>query len=116
MTIRLRKTKLAGALLATVALTACTEGEPPKQTITEIKDEAPAAIGRFQKFELTMPEKMITAHPDRNAQREAFFGDLHVHTGYSFDAFAFGTLATPYDAYRYARGDAITHPAGFMGH
>ena len=24
-----------------------------------------------------------------------------------------GTLATPYDAYRYARGEAIAHPAGF---
>ncbi len=49
------------------------------------------------------------ANPDRNA----FFGDLHVHTTYSFDAYAFGTLATPYDAYRFARGEAIKHPAGF---
>jgi len=49
------------------------------------------------------------ANPDRNA----YFGDLHVHTTYSFDAYAFGTLATPYDAYRFARGEAIKHPAGF---
>ena len=46
-------------------------------------------------------------------ERNAYFGDLHVHTTYSFDAFAFGTIATPYDAYRYARGEAIRHPAGF---
>jgi hypothetical protein len=32
---------------------------------------------------------------------------------YSFDAYAFGTLATPYDAYRFAKGEAIKHPAGF---
>jgi hypothetical protein len=48
-----------------------------------------------------------------NPDRSAFFGDLHVHTKYSFDAYAFGTLATPYDAYRFAKGQAITHAAGF---
>ncbi|MDG1442709.1 MAG: DUF3604 domain-containing protein [Pseudomonadales bacterium] len=46
-------------------------------------------------------------------ERKAFFGDLHVHTTYSFDGYAFGTLATPYDAYRFAKGEAIANPAGF---
>ena len=46
-------------------------------------------------------------------ERRAYFGDLHVHTTYSFDAYAFGTLATPYDAYRFAKGEAIANPAGF---
>ena len=49
----------------------------------------------------------------RNAQRDAFFGDLHVHTSLSVDAFSFGTTITPRDAYRYAQGEAIRHPAGF---
>ena len=51
--------------------------------------------------------------PPPNPERNAYFGDLHVHTEYSFDAYSFGTTATPYDAYRYARGEAITHPSGY---
>ena len=46
-------------------------------------------------------------------ERIAYYGDLHVHTAYSFDGYAFGTLATPYDAYRFAKGEAIKNPAGF---
>jgi len=50
---------------------------------------------------------------DANQNRDAFFGDLHVHTMYSFDAFIFGTTASPDDAYRYAKGGSIKHPLGF---
>ena len=46
-------------------------------------------------------------------ERNAYFGDLHVHTTYSFDGYAFGTLATPRDAYRFAKGEPIKNPAGF---
>lgn len=45
--------------------------------------------------------------------RNAYYGDLHVHTAYSFDGYAFGTLASPHDAYRFARGEAIKNPAGY---
>ena len=36
-----------------------------------------------------------------------------MHTRYSFDAFIFGTIASADDAYEFAKGGAIQHPAGF---
>jgi hypothetical protein len=46
--------------------------------------------------------------PDR---RRAFFGELHVHTALSFDAWVSGTKLLPDDAYRFGRGDAVMVPA-----
>ena len=48
-----------------------------------------------------------------SSERNAYFGDLHVHTRYSYDAFVFGTREDPDAAYEFAKGNAITHPAGF---
>ncbi|MBW2270440.1 MAG: DUF3604 domain-containing protein [Deltaproteobacteria bacterium] len=39
--------------------------------------------------------------------RRPFFGDTHVHTGYSQDASTQGNRATPRDAYRFARGEPL---------
>ncbi len=41
--------------------------------------------------------------------REAFFGDLHLHTSYSLDAAASRTETLPGDAYRYAMGEPIEY-------
>ncbi len=45
--------------------------------------------------------------------RNAYFGDVHVHTGNSFDAYVFGVRASPDDAYRFAKGESIHHDAGY---
>ena len=55
----------------------------------------------------------VAAPRRANALRDAYFGDLHIHTQYSLDAFAFGVRTTPDDAYRYAKGAAIQHPLGY---
>jgi hypothetical protein len=39
--------------------------------------------------------------------RHAYFGAIHVHTGYSFDAFTNGTVTTPAKAYQWAQGQTI---------
>jgi len=43
-------------------------------------------------------------------QRQVFFGDLHVHTGLSHDAATQGTVASPWDAYRFAMGQEVGIP------
>ena len=51
---------------------------------------------------------------EKNPERNAYFGETHVHTSWSFDAYIFGnTKAGPEDAYRYAIGEPIDHPAGY---
>ncbi|HBO15954.1 MAG TPA: hypothetical protein DD440_06415 [Porticoccaceae bacterium] len=84
---------------------------------SDIESESPARAqstdSRFGGAQLVMLPDTLNANPESNAQRNAYFGDLHVHTNYSFDAYAFGTVASPYDAYRFAKGQAIKHPAGF---
>ena len=69
--------------------------------------------------ETELLERTVTAAANADltektlSERSAYYGDLHVHTAYSFDGYAFGTLASPHDAYRFARGEAITNPGGY---
>ena len=47
-----------------------------------------------------------------DADKKVYFGDLHLHTRYSNDAFYLTTEAGLDDAYRYAKGEKITLDAG----
>jgi hypothetical protein len=49
-----------------------------------------------------------------NPLRDAYFGELHVHTSWSLDAWLFGNRVTdPGDAYKYFKGETIKHPLGY---
>ncbi|MEM6706651.1 MAG: DUF3604 domain-containing protein [Acidobacteriota bacterium] len=74
-----------------------------------------AACGQQDSGE-TIADPGTAAESEREAPnplRNAYFGDTHVHTRYSFDAFIFGTTTDPNDSYEFAKGGAIPHPAGF---
>jgi hypothetical protein len=69
-------------------LSACSEQQPTQTTA--IKEEA------------------IAERPAENTLRKAYFGETHVHTAYSLDAFIGGTRLDHDGAYRYARGETVT--------
>lgn len=47
---------------------------------------------------------------DQNPERNAYFGDVHVHTSFSWDANSNGARTNPDDAYRFAKGEEIELP------
>ncbi len=79
------------ALTATL-LIGCSEAPPPAPADTDVASEQP----------------IIPSDP----LRQAYFGDLHLHTALSIDAFITGTRTMPDDAYRYAKGEEIDHISG----
>ena len=101
----MKRLALVSSLLALIS--ACTEE-------VGLLDEDTNFGGRGGEPLKTVMDILDRAPPPANPLRNAYFGDLHVHTEYSFDAYNFGTTATPYDAYRFAQGQAIEHPAGYQ--
>ena len=86
-------TTILSAVLFGATLAACGPGDAPTALDTQ--------------------ESHTGSAPAPNPLRNAYFGDLHIHTKFSHDAFLNGTRATPDDAYRYAQGEPLTHRGGF---
>ena len=87
----------ACALLLTVS--ACDRFEDP--TLTEVFDPA-TAEGPPERPEVPFV-----------ATRNLLWGDLHVHTSHSYDAFVTGNRTLPEDAYTYMKGGTIEHSLGY---
>jgi hypothetical protein len=64
----------------------------------------PASVGPWRRTETREPCARF------DVLRAPYFGDLHVHTTYSFDAVSGDVRTGPRDAYRFAEGDPIDLP------
>jgi hypothetical protein len=54
------------------------------------------------------------AQPERNPDRNPYFGEEHIHTSWSLDAWVMGNrITSPDDALKYAQGQTIKHPLGY---
>ena len=103
------------AIIALVTLGACEQQQRPETPAknTEAPDaakqaaEAPAPV---QPAAVSAPD----AAPQPNPERNAYFGETHIHTSWSVDAWVMGNRITgPDEAYKYAQGQTIKHPLGF---
>jgi hypothetical protein len=80
-----------------------------------VADETPASQDTSNQIANVEPEQTApaeTQHVTANPNNDVFFGDLHLHTALSVDAFITNTRTMPDDAYRYAKGEAINHVSG----
>ena len=54
----------------------------------------------------------LVCEGSEEGKKRVFWGDLHVHTAYSLDAYSFGTANSPADAYAFARGQELSTADG----
>lgn len=92
----LQRTNLCLAL--TAALTGCTR-DAPALLVAAATPSAPGPVAALT----------VAALPPPNPERNAYFGDLHLHSSYSADAFALGTRLDPEAAHKWAKGEEINY-------
>ncbi len=69
------------------------------------------ALQDNSKLSLPEPQAGVTQIP-HNPNQNLYWGDLHVHTAESFDATLFGNSLGVEDAYRFAKGAALSSAGG----
>jgi len=63
----------------------------------------------YEPYEIQRTETRVQC-AQNDPHRQLYWGDLHVHTALSFDAFSSQLRAGPVDAYAFARGETIALP------
>ncbi|MGH0033811.1 MAG: DUF3604 domain-containing protein [Myxococcota bacterium] len=96
---RLVSTPFARLLALALLVAAC----------SEVKDPSLDPVGDPRFDEPAPPLRAL----GRDEHRNVFWGDLHIHTSYSYDAYTFGVVALPDDAYTFAKGGTIQHGIGY---
>ena len=76
-------------------------GCKPEEVTPVAKESAPSSTP----VSTTEP---VTSTVEGNPLRNAYYGETHMHTSYSLDAYLGGTRLTPSDAYLFAKGGAVT--------
>lgn len=102
--MRILSVLIVGALSLTV--TSCGQKEETAAPV-EKKQVKLLTSNSTQKAPIPLSE-MSSLGP-----KEVFFGDLHVHSKNSYDAYIFNVRTTPSDVYRFAKGAAVRHPNGY---
>ena len=92
-----------------LALGGCSE-EPSNENGTGAQEAEASVSTNQERADLVRYTEAREACADQNPFRNAYFGDLHVHSTYSWDANANGTRTKPDDAYRFAKGEEIDLP------
>ncbi|MEM7327159.1 MAG: DUF3604 domain-containing protein [Pseudomonadota bacterium] len=71
-----------------------------------------AAASAEDETAFSFPAVQAADFPAANPLKNVYFGDLHVHSNLSFDAYIFGNRRTPDAAYQFAKGEAIESQVG----
>lgn len=110
MSLRKARTRVAAGALGVLAMSLACEGPTTTPPIDAGRDAPPRAdAGVTYPPVVTMPDER-EACAERDPLRRPLFGDLHVHTSFSFDAAAYDVRTRPADAYDFARGEEIGLP------
>ncbi|SDJ55792.1 DUF3604 domain-containing protein [Aliiruegeria lutimaris] len=69
-------------------------------------------IPSAESIEGLYPGKTYSPYAQRSFPSKVFWGDTHLHTGYSMDAGLFGNTTGHDTAYKFARGEEVTSASG----
>ncbi len=75
------------------------------------KVDDPSLYPAFDPSQVEAPPKKPAVNFRKT--RNVFWGDLHIHTSLSFDAYTMGVRAMPDEAYTYMKGGTIEHGMGY---